>query len=40
LWAWREQFGTDADWAQQLGRAAIQARAGGFWPALTRKQFA
>ena len=39
LWAWREQFGTDADWAQRLGRAAIQARAGGFWPALTRKQF-
>lgn len=39
LWAWREQFGTDADWAQQLGRAAIQARASGFWPAITRRQF-
>lgn len=39
LWAWREQFGTDADWAQRLGRAAIRARADGFWPALTRKQF-
>jgi len=39
LWAWREEFGTDATWATELGRAAIQARAGGFWPALTRKHF-
>jgi acyl-CoA dehydrogenase len=39
LWAWREEFGTDADWAAELGRAAITARASGFWPALTRKQF-
>ncbi|MBC7956514.1 MAG: acyl-CoA dehydrogenase, partial [Cytophagales bacterium] len=40
LWAWREEFGTDAYWAAELGRAAIRARASGFWPALTRKQFA
>ncbi len=39
LWAWREEFGTDADWAAELGRAAISARASGFWPALTHKQF-
>lgn len=39
LWAWREEFGTDAQWAEELGRAAIRARASGFWPALTRKQF-
>ena len=39
LWAWREEFGSDADWAAELGRAAIQSRASGFWPALTRKQF-
>lgn len=39
LWAWREEFGTDAQWAAELGRAAIRARADGFWPALTRKQF-
>lgn len=39
LWAWREEFGTDAQWAVELGRAAIRARASGFWPALTRKQF-
>jgi acyl-CoA dehydrogenase len=39
LWAWREEFGSDAQWAAELGRAAIRARAGGFWPAITRKQF-
>jgi acyl-CoA dehydrogenase len=39
LWAWREEFGTDADWAAELGRAAIAARGAGFWPALTRKRF-
>lgn len=39
LWAWREEFGTDAQWAAELGRAAIGARAAGFWPGLTRKHF-
>ena len=39
LWAWREQFGTDAQWAARLGRAAIVAGASGFWPALTQQQF-
>lgn len=39
LWAWREEFGTDASWAAELGRAAIRARASGFWPGLTRKHF-
>lgn len=39
LWAWREEFGTDAYWAGELGRAAIRARAAGFWPSLTRKHF-
>lgn len=39
LWTWREDFGTDADWAAELGRAAIQARAAGFWPALTARHF-
>ena len=39
LWAWRAEFGTDAQWAGELGRAAIQAGAAGFWPALTRKHF-
>ncbi len=39
LWAWREEFGSDAHWAERLGRAAIQSRASGFWPALTQRQF-
>lgn len=39
LWAWREEFGTDADWAGELGRAAIGARSGGFWPSLTQRHF-
>jgi acyl-CoA dehydrogenase len=40
LWAWREEFGTDAFWAARLGRAAIGARAAGFWPAITDGRFA
>ncbi len=39
LWSWRDEFGSDAQWAEALGRAAIGARASGFWPAMTRKQF-
>ncbi len=39
LWAWREEFGSDAQWAGELGRAAIAARAAGFWPGITSKHF-
>ena len=39
LWAWREEFGTDAAWATELGRAAIAARSPGFWPGVTAKAF-
>ena len=39
LWAWREQFGTDAQWAARLGRAAIEARSAGFWPSLSQQRF-
>jgi len=39
LWAWREQFGSEAFWAERLGRAAIAGGAAGFWPALTRRRF-
>ena len=39
LWAWREEFGADAWWAQRLGQAAIAAGASGFWPAMTDRQF-
>jgi acyl-CoA dehydrogenase len=40
LWAWREEFGSDAWWAERLGRAAIAAGSAGFWPALTARRFA
>ncbi|MFT4195617.1 acyl-CoA dehydrogenase family protein [Ottowia sp.] len=39
LWAWRDEFGSDAWWAQQLGRAAIGAGGQGFWSSLTRRSF-
>jgi acyl-CoA dehydrogenase len=39
LWAWREQFGSDAFWAAHLGRLAIAGGGKGFWPALTRRRF-
>lgn len=37
LWAWRAEFGSDADWAGELGRAAIAARSAGFWAGVTAK---
>ena len=40
LWAWREEFGSDASWAMELGRAAIGARSAGFWPGLTARRLA
>jgi acyl-CoA dehydrogenase len=39
LWAWREQFGSDAWWAERLGRAAIAGGGAAFWPSLTRRHF-
>jgi len=39
LWAWREQFGSDAWWAARLGRAAIAGGGAAFWPSLTRRRF-
>ena len=39
LWAWREEFGSDAAWAGELGRAAIAARSAGFWAGVTAKAF-
>src|SRR5690606_26176713 len=31
LWAWRDEFGADAWWAERLGRAAIAGGSAGFW---------
>ncbi|MFT3800043.1 MAG: acyl-CoA dehydrogenase family protein [Burkholderiaceae bacterium] len=37
LWSWRAEFGSDAQWAERLGQAAIEARAAGFWAGLTQR---
>lgn len=39
LWAWRAEYGSDTQWAERLGSAAIGAGAEGFWPAVTRRGF-
>ncbi len=39
LWAWRAEHGSDAQWAERLGGAAIAAGSQGLWPALTRASF-
>lgn len=39
LWAWRDEFGADAWWAERLGRAAIAGGASGFWPGITDRNF-
>lgn len=38
LWSWRQEYGSDADWALQLGRSTIGAPAGAFWPAVTARR--
>jgi len=35
LWSWREEFGNEAVWAEELGRSIAAAGAGQLWPALT-----
>ncbi len=35
LWAWRDEFGTETDWALILGDAALTAGAEGYWPMVT-----
>lgn len=34
LWSWRDDFGSDSQWAQQLGQAAIGTGSAGFWRGL------
>ena len=36
LWAWREEFGNEAAWAIELGRAMGAAGADRLWPALSQ----
>jgi acyl-CoA dehydrogenase len=35
LWAWRDDFGTESDWATLLGRTIAAAGPDAHWPALT-----
>ncbi len=35
LWAWREEYGNEADWAIALGQALQTNGAGALWPAIT-----
>lgn len=39
LWAWREEFGSEAWWAERLGRAVISGGSAGFWPSITARRF-
>ncbi len=39
LWAWRAEFGSDAQWAAWLGRQAIGAGGAGFWEGVTGRRF-
>lgn len=36
LWAWRDEFGNEAAWAAELGRALAAAGADQLWPLLTK----
>ncbi len=35
LWAWRDEFGDESEWALRLGRHFARLGADGMWPALT-----
>lgn len=35
LWAWREEYGNEAEWATRLGAAIQRGGPGEFWPAIT-----
>ena len=35
LWAWRDDFGSEGEWARQLGRVMAQGGAAAYWQALT-----
>jgi len=38
LWAWRGEFGSDGQWAGEIGRRVLAAGAEALWPELTRRQ--
>ena len=38
LWCWREEFGTDRQWARWLGRVAGRVGGDGLWPFITASE--
>ena len=36
LWSWRDEYGTEAEWAAVLGASLIRAGGAALWPTLTR----
>jgi len=38
LWSWRAEFGTESQWAEELGRCTAERGAGSLWPDLTERQ--
>lgn len=38
LWSWRDEFGNDAVWQQELGRLAFSLGGSGLWPYLVSEQ--
>jgi acyl-CoA dehydrogenase len=36
LWAWRDEFGSEAEWAAVVGRSIINAGGPALWPTVTR----
>lgn len=37
LWAWRDEFGDEAEWAAWVERIAVQLGSAGLWPFLTAR---
>jgi acyl-CoA dehydrogenase len=37
LWSWRDEFGNESHWAQELGRRACERGADALWDTLTRQ---
>ena len=37
LWAWRDDFGSESEWAEQLGRRVVAAGADELWPMLAAR---
>ncbi len=38
LWSWRPEFGSESQWAEELGRRVAARGADAFWPDLTQRQ--